>query len=198
MTADVVESDAGDARRTGVDALYRKYNQALRKFLARQRLKPGEVADIVQETYYRIHKAGNVDAIRNPKAFLFRVADNVRFNQRKLQRRGIQDDALDIDSVDIESDEPGPHRRLQGEQELAIVCAALEELAPKCREAFVMNRFENMSFREIAVELGVSASMIEKYVSHAIAHMRKRLNDDRPANDHKAVQVTNSSTRLLK
>jgi len=198
MTVKVAKSEAGDSRRTWIDALYRKYHQALRKFLARQRLKPDEVADIVQEAYFRMHQVGNANSIANPKAYLFRVAHNIRFNERKLHRNGIQEDVLDIDSVDIESDEPGPHRRLQGEQEFAIVCAALEELPPRCREAFVMNRFRNMSFREIAVELDLSASMIEKHVSHAISHMRKRLNDDRPSQAIKTIHETTHSTRLVK
>src|SRR5688572_25418499 len=132
MTAEG-ESEAGDARRTWVDALYRKYNQALRTFLARRRLTRDEVADIVQETYCRIHQADNVDTIRNPKAFLFRVANNVRLNEQKRRRCGIEDGTLDIGSFEIESDEPGPYRSFKGEQELAIVRAAFEELPPKCR-----------------------------------------------------------------
>lgn len=191
MTTDLVHSDTGDARRAFIDALYRKYSRALWKFLARQRLSRDDVADIVQETYCRIQQAGNVDAIRNPKAFLFRVANNVRLNKQKL-RRNVGQEPLDIDSIDIASDEPGPYRSCKGEQELAVVRAAFEELAPKCREAFVMNRFENMTFAQIAVELDLSVSMIEKHVSHAISHMRKSLNVERPALDRETLRTFKS------
>lgn len=206
MTADFVQSDAGDAKRAFIDALYRKYSRALWKFLARQRLSRDEVADIVQETYCRILQAGNVDAIRNPKAFLFRVAHNVRLNKHKL-RRSVGQEPLDIDGIDIASDEPGPYRSFKGEQELAVVRAAFEELAPKCREAFVMNRFENMTFAQIAAELDLSVSMIEKHVSHALshmrkkvgeAHMRKRLNVERPALDREALRTLKPHDRAPK
>lgn len=185
-----VEFDAGEAtrKRTLLDALYRQYNSALRKFLGRRRLSRDEVADIVQETYCRIHQAGYVDRIRNPKAFLFRVANNVWLNERKLSRGGAEDGAVDMESIEITSDEPGPYRSLMSEQEFAIASAALDELAPNCRDAFVMNRFENMTFAQIALELGLSVSMIEKHVSHAISHMRKRVNDQRPSMDVQAVQ----------
>lgn len=189
MTAEFAESEAGDVKRTLLDALYRKYSQALREFLARQRLKPDEVADIVQETYCRIHQAGKVDTIRNPKAFLFRVAHNVRLNKQKHCRSCGEDDALDISSIEIASDEPGPYRSFKGEQELAIVRAAFEELTPKCREAFVMNRFQNMTFAQIAIELSLSVSMIEKHVSFAISHMRKRLDEARPSLGRRALRV---------
>jgi len=180
MTA---EAEDPTRKRTLLDALYRKYNAALRAFLARHRLNRDEVADIVQETYFRVHQAGTVADIRNPKAFLTRVANNVRINEQKLRRRSIEHGTIDIESVEIASAEPTPYRSLKGEQELAAVHGALEELAPKCRDAFLMNRFENMTFAQIAAELDLSVSMIEKHVSHAIAHLRKRLEEKRRSAD---------------
>ena len=166
-------------KRTFIDALYRQYHWALRTFLARRSLNRDEIADIVQETYCRIHQAGKVDAIRNPKAFLFRVASNVWLNQRKLRRNEMERATPDLESLEVASDDPGPYRRVMGEQELMLARAALEELAPTCRAAFVMNRFENMTYPQIASELQLSVSMIEKHISHAISHMRKRLEDQR-------------------
>src|SRR5687767_821430 len=118
MTSEFDESDAVDARRSLVDALYQKYSETLATFLARQRVRPDELADIVQETYCRIQQIGNVDAIRNPKAFLFRVASNIRFNERKRRRSTIERDLLSIETVDIPSDEPSPYRNFKGEQDL--------------------------------------------------------------------------------
>jgi len=166
-------------KRTFIDALYRQYHWALRTFLARRSLNRDEIADIVQETYRRIQQAGNLDGIRNPKAFLFRVASNVWLNERKLRRHKMEKATPDLESLEVASDDPGPYRSLTGEQELALVRAALEELSPTCRAAFVMNRFENMTYPQIASELELSVSMIEKHISHAISHMRKRLEDRR-------------------
>ena len=180
MTADPRETR--DSSRTLVETLYRQYSESLRRFLSHQRLSRDEVADIVQETYYRVHRAGGVDGIRNPKAFLFRVAKNIRLNAAKHLRSRVEIDEVDAAALDVASDEPGPYRSFQSQQELAVVRAALEELAPTCRQAFVMNRFENMTFGEIAAELDLSVSMIEKHVSHAIFHLRRRLEQaERPA-----------------
>jgi RNA polymerase sigma factor (sigma-70 family) len=178
MSAGIAETQAEDERkRTLLDALYRKYSSALRKFLVRRHVNLDEVADIVQETYYRVLKSGGVETIRHPKAFLFQVANNVVRNAAKHRRSGVEDDALDIDSVEVNDEGPSPYRRLKAEQELAIVRAALEKLAPKCREVFVLNRFENLSYSEIAAELDLSVSMIEKYVSQALAHLRTSVAD---------------------
>jgi RNA polymerase sigma-70 factor (ECF subfamily) len=149
----------------------------LRGFLARRRVNEHDAADIVQEAYCRILKTGHVLSIRHPRAFLLQVAINVLRNNAKHRRAGVEDDAVDIDSVDIDAKEPSQYRRFKAAQELAIVRAALEELAPKCREVFVMNRFEHLSYSQISSELDLSVSMIEKYVSQALAHLRKQLAD---------------------
>jgi RNA polymerase sigma-70 factor (ECF subfamily) len=178
MSVEFAEAQAEDVRkRTLLDALYRKYSSALRKFLVRRHVNQADVADIVQETYCRVLKSGEVESIHHPKAFLFKVANNVVRNAAKHRRSGVEDDAVDIDGVEIKDEGPSPYRRLKAEQELAIVRAALEELAPKCREVFVLNRFEHLSYPEIATELDLSVSMIEKYVSQALSHLRKKVAD---------------------
>jgi RNA polymerase sigma factor (sigma-70 family) len=176
MSVEFADSQPEDVRkRTLLDALYRKYSSALQKFLVRRHVNQADVADIVQETYCRVLKSGEVESIHHPKAFLFKVANNVVRNATKHRRSGVEDDAVDIDGVEVNDEGPSPYRRLKAEQELAIVRAALEELAPRCREVFVLNRFEHLSYREIAVELELSVSMIEKYVSQALSHLRKKV-----------------------
>jgi len=177
MSVEFSETPGGEPTNEGIsiDALYRKYSEALRRFLARRHVKRDEVADIVQETYCRVLKSGELQTIRYPRASLFQVAGNVVLNAAKHRRSVGEDDAIDIWSAEIVDESPSPYRRLKAEQELGVVRAALTELAPKCREVFVLNRFENRSYSEIAQELDLSVSMIEKYVSQALAHLRKRL-----------------------
>ncbi|MFT3792976.1 MAG: sigma-70 family RNA polymerase sigma factor [Rudaea sp.] len=162
-----------------MDALYRKYSEALRRFLVRRRVERDEVADIVQETYCRVLTSGEAEAIRHPRAYLFRVANNVALNAAKRRRTVGEDQNVDIDDVEIADEQPSAYRRLKSEQELAIVRGALTQLAPKCREVFVLNRFQQRSYAEIARELGLSVSMVEKYVSQALAHLRKAVAESR-------------------
>lgn len=189
MSAEFSKSDAMAAKRNFVDALYRTYSEALSRFLARQRVRPDEVADIVQETYCRIQQVNDVDAIRNPKAFLFRVASNIRFNARKRHRNAVEEDLLDIEGIDIPSDEPSAYRSFMGEQDLKRVRAAFDELGDSCREAFVMNRFEGLTFAQIATRLGVSVSMVEKHVAHAVSHMKKSLEESQSSTQRKSLRA---------
>src|SRR5262249_54829409 len=133
---------------TTIDALYRRYSEALRRFLVRRKVDRDDVADIIQETYCRVLKSGGAETIRHPKAFLFRVANNVVLNAAKHRRASGEDDSVGMENIEAVDEQPSPYRRLKGEQELAIVRATLTELAPKCREVFVLNRFENRSYAE--------------------------------------------------
>jgi RNA polymerase sigma factor (sigma-70 family) len=175
MTVELTEASPKDPSDRGLEALYRKYSQALHRFLARCHVQRDDVQDIVQETYCRVLNSGELERIRYPRAFLLRVARNVALNAAKHRRTAGDYDAVDVSDVELEDGQPSPYRRLKAEQELTIVRAALTELSPKCREVFVLNRFEYRTYGEIAQELGLSVSMIEKYVSQALAHLRKRL-----------------------
>lgn len=166
---------------TLIDVLYRRYHEMLRRFLARRHVSPDEAADIVQETYCRILKAGNPESIRHPRAFLIKTATNVLLNQDKHRRASPDGQAGDLERIELETDDPSPYRTLKGEQEWAIVRQALDELAPKCREVFVMHRFEHLSYAQISEELDLSVSMIEKYVSQALSFLRHSLAEARAA-----------------
>lgn len=175
MTMESTDASLKEPSEKGLEALCRKYSQALHRFLARCHVRRDDVPDIVQETYCRVLNSGELERIRHPRAFLLRVAHNIALNTAKHRRAAGYYDAMDVSDIELEDEQPSPYRRLKAEQELTIVRAALTELSPKCREVFVLNRFEHRTYGEIAQELGLSVSMIEKYISQALAHLRKRL-----------------------
>jgi RNA polymerase sigma factor (sigma-70 family) len=48
---------------------------------------------------------------------------------------------------------------------------AVSQLPAKCREAYLLSRVEQRTYREIAAKVGLSVSMIEKYVLRARRHV---------------------------
>jgi RNA polymerase sigma-70 factor (ECF subfamily) len=65
----------------------------------------------------------------------------------------------------------------QARQELARVAKALEGLPPRCRAAFELHRFGNLSYAQIAHRMGISISMVEKHVAEALLRLADALDD---------------------
>lgn len=52
---------------------------------------------------------------------------------------------------------------------------ALAELPPRCREAFVMRRHDELATPDVADRLSISHRMVQKYIARATSHLHDRL-----------------------
>ena len=52
---------------------------------------------------------------------------------------------------------------------------AVGELPEKCKEIFLLSRFENLKYQQIADKLGLSVKTVETQMSRALSHLRVRL-----------------------
>jgi RNA polymerase sigma factor (sigma-70 family) len=61
-----------------------------------------------------------------------------------------------------------PEEALASRQNIDAYLAAIEALPPRCREAFVLHVFEEMSHAQVAQHMGISVSMVEKHMVRAM------------------------------
>jgi RNA polymerase sigma-70 factor, ECF subfamily len=59
----------------------------------------------------------------------------------------------------------------------ARINAAIAELPEKCREVFMLNRFENLKYQEVADKLQISIKTVEAQMSKALQVLRTKLID---------------------
>jgi RNA polymerase sigma-70 factor (ECF subfamily) len=52
---------------------------------------------------------------------------------------------------------------------------AMKELPDRCRAIFLLSRFSELSYKDIAIELDISVKTVEAQMSKALKHLRKRL-----------------------
>lgn len=157
-----------------VAELYRQQHPALINFLTRKLGSVQEAHDVAQQTYERLLQ-NNTTGIDNPRAFIFKVANNIAIDclrQRKL--RG-DDEAGDFTGEDLISPALPPDAQADYELTVAMVRLFISELPPKCRSAFLYYKFEERDYKEIAALLGVTESMVRKYVIRAMSYCRQRL-----------------------
>jgi RNA polymerase sigma factor (sigma-70 family) len=135
--------------------------------------------DLAQEAFLRMHKFQQSSQLENARAFLYRTANNLVIDQ--MRRAQVHDRYLHSTSCqdwDDETDEcaPSAERTASAEQELAHIYQLIEQLPPKIRRAFVLHRNSDRSYQQIADEMGVSTSMVEKYIVKALKILRENVN----------------------
>lgn len=160
-----------------VEALYQQYQSSLLNYLIG--LVPGgrqDATEILQETYIRLLRMDDIQRLQdNPKAYLFTVATNlVRDNLRKRQSRHT-DAHIPFDEMDHHSDEDTPIRAANWEESVAMMKSALLNLKPVTRQVFLLSRFEEMTYPEIAEALNISTRTVERHMSKAITELQKAL-----------------------
>ena len=148
-----------------------------------RRDRSGDVEDLVQETFVRFHRAGHDLSAPDARPLLFVIARNLQLDGWKFTgREKARRDADDIHDLDagpraIAGEEPTADQRLIAQQNLAAAAAVIRALPPKTRDAFLLHRFENLTYRQIAARLGVSVSMVEKHIAEALRQLKVARDD---------------------
>ncbi|WP_264048334.1 RNA polymerase sigma factor [Methylobacterium flocculans] len=162
-----------------IEALHRREGVKLQRFLLRLLGNSADAADAHQETYLRMLAALSRTRIEQPSAFLFQVANNVALRMRNRQR--LEDRLFQPvggpELAEIVDGYALPERQAIARQELRRLAAAIDTLPARCREVFLLVRFESLSNGEAAIRLGISRNMVEKHLIKALLHCRHRCRD---------------------
>lgn len=137
-----------------------------------------DVEDAVQDAVVGMLEQG-AGGIDDPHAYLRRSAQNglIDGHRRRTLRQAAP--LHDLDEGDHPA-APGPEAALRERQLSAALLAALDELPLKCQQVYIRHRLEGWSHTEIATHMGLSRSMVEKYMTRALRHLSERLQDYAP------------------
>ena len=151
-----------------------QYGPALRRHF-HKRGAGADADDLTQEVFLRLQIGAERTDISNIEGYIFRIANNVlvtRYRHDVVEGRPYRDVLPDdIEAVDSFS----PERILLGREHWIRFVAGLEALPPRAREAFLLHRFEDMTYAAIARRMGVSVSAVEKLISRALQHLIEEL-----------------------
>ena len=165
------------AREALIARLYREHNQALIRFLMTRVNSEQEARDVAQEAYVRMLQLDSHGAISFLSGYLFKTAANIatdRLRSRAVRRR--TDNQLAQEQEHWQPARP-LDAILEVREELKLIEQLVDELPPKCRQAFYLHRLHDLSPPEISARLGVSKRMVHHYLVRAMAYVRARLDE---------------------
>ncbi|BCA57163.1 RNA polymerase sigma factor FecI [Nitrospira sp. KM1] len=158
-------------------SLFREYYDELLSYLTLRLQSRDQAKDITQETFLRALAQDSPVAIRQPRAFLYKIAVNLTVDLfRKKQRQAEES----LDAEELRDVLVAPARQCEdaeSREETRLLYDAVLELPPRCREVFLLHLFKDLSHAEIAAHFGISKSMVEKHILKATVYCRNKLKD---------------------
>jgi RNA polymerase sigma factor (sigma-70 family) len=152
------------------------------RYLAKKVPISEDANDLAQEAFLRMFKFQQTEKLENASAFLFKTANNLLIDQ--IRRSRLHDNYLSAvrPPEQTQSSEanlaPSAERTISAREQLDKAMHLIDSLPDKAKRAFLLNRSAGMSYAEIAVEMQVSKSMVEKYIIAALKVLRDGLRTD--------------------
>lgn len=171
----------------GLKAAFLEHRANLSRFLGARRVPPDEVEDLLQDLYVKLEGL-HTGPIAEPRAYLYRMLDNLLLDRRRAatRRKGREETWTSIQpgAEDGCDESPSAEAVVLARQRLARVWAALDQLPQRTVEVFRRYRIDDCPQKQIAAELGISVSAVEKHLQRAyraVAEVQQTLDADSPA-----------------
>ncbi|HEY2685824.1 MAG TPA: sigma-70 family RNA polymerase sigma factor [Steroidobacteraceae bacterium] len=156
-----------------VERLFREHNEALVRFLL-ARLRSRQAAlEVAQEAYVRLLSLDEPGAVSYLRSFLFKTAANLAVD--RMRRDDVHARATETPLFHEFADARTPERVVAGAQEMKKLTSLVDALPPKCRRAFILNRFYGLDLSVVAAQMGLSERMVRTYVVRALLYCRSNI-----------------------
>lgn len=155
------------ARNESIASVYMSIRSRLARAIAGM-VPPKDIEDIVQDTYVRVFQAGGKVDIRTPQSFLFKTARNLAIDYAKSSETRLSfytDSEQDLELASARYGNDETFNQVAADEEFAKFCDAVRHLPVQCRRVFVLKKVYGLTQREIAEELSIKESTVEKHIS---------------------------------
>ncbi len=163
---------------SAIDLIFRKYYSFLCKSVYRIIPDTQITEDLAQDVFYGLwKKRDQLKITTSLKAYLKRAALNKALNY-------IRDQKIDFRNApakeELVSKQDSIVQELAADNLQQEIDAAIDNLPERCRLVFVLSRFEELSYRQISEQLGISMKTVENQISKALKSLRVALADHLP------------------
>ena len=157
--------------------LFREHRVRLIRFLQLRLGSEADAQDAAQDAIFRLFQRRDTLRDQELRGLLYVTARNIAIDRLRDRRRSPLrfGDETEVRAALMVDEAACPERTLSAREELASIRVFLDELPAKCAQAFTAYKFEELEYRQIAERMGLTESMVRKYVLRALAHCAARL-----------------------
>ena len=151
-----------------------QWHPLLLQILARRLPVPADVSDLAQEVYLRLLRVDKLDLVKDPRAYLCRIAVNIASEWRLRLARFPTTPSDDVPENELPVTD-NLEQWLATQQNRGAIQAALEALPLHHRTALVLHVTQDMTYPQIAEHMGVTGRQVKRYLAKAYDALRHEL-----------------------
>ena len=154
---------------SGFELVFKQYYEVLCQTAVRITKEASLAEDIVQEVFFELFKKKDEVKIQSLIGYLRRSVYNRALNKVKSSRDFVDSDEINLEIRDYSDTSQD---KLEYSELENFINDIIDTLPEKCRLVFVLNRFEQLSYKEVAEKLDISVKTVENQMSKALRILR--------------------------
>ncbi len=155
-----------------LELLFKKYYSPLCQYVQSFVIDPVLSEDIVTDLFVSIwDKRSKIEIKNNFRSYFYKSAKNAALSHmRKKRLKTVSFN--DLPNFDVSSSTT-PYTKFNRQDSDENIKTILKNIPPRSREVFVLHRFEEMKYKEIAEFLDISIKTVENHIGTALKILRK-------------------------
>ncbi|WP_221394190.1 RNA polymerase sigma-70 factor [Dyadobacter sp. NIV53] len=162
----------------GLELLFRRFYNPLCSHAVRFVYSKQIAEDLVSEVFFQFYRTKAYENINTSyTSYLFRSVRNECYTY--MRREFGKTDSLETNTENaISTSHQQPDAEIHYNNLFLKVNEVIGKLPAQCQRVFLMSRFENKKYHEIANELHISPKTVEVHISKALKHLRSALHGE--------------------
>lgn len=158
---------------------------ALLGFLVKLGVASEDAKDLVQEALLRLLRYQDTAKPEEWTPLAYRIVLNLHRDKQRQAATQAGAGTINTDEqlAALPSLDESPERQLSNQQQLTLVRTAILQLPPRCKEIYLLNRIDGMSYPAIAQRCGITVKAVEKNISRALRELRMKVDRSLPSRE---------------